>query len=184
MIRLLPLMALLALLATACTTSHEGDAAAKDPQGTERVMVLYRIDIDPKAVAAGAPLLFDEPPPQNSFGLVRRGQGYFSASDAGFCRIEVKVAEPVVAVDGRHGEQVYMLLKFFGRASDDGSRATIMSGESVNVSSGSQADEVRFFERGRNKISAQAYQGGKPSAYIFHFQHAAIARRDVPVPWR
>ncbi len=172
------------LLACACTTSYEGDSRNKDPEGNERVMVLYRIDVDPKAVAAGAPLIFNEPPPQNTFGMIRRAQGFFSVSDSGFCRIEVKVAEPVVALDGRREEQVYTLLKFFGRASDDGDRATTMSGEDVNVQSNSQADVVKFYERGRNKISVQAFVGGKPTAYILHFHHAAVPRRDVPVPWK
>lgn len=175
---------LMSLSLAACTSPQEGDSRAKDPQGNERVMALYRIDIDPAAVASGSPLLFDEAPPQDSFGLVRRAQGYFSVSDSGFCRIDVKVAEPVMAVDGRRSEQIYTLLRFFGRISDNGERATTMSGEDVNVNSESQADVVRFYERGRNKISVQAVLGGRPSAYILHFHHAAVPRRDVPVPWQ
>ena len=172
------------LLLSACVTSYQGDADAKDPDGNERTMHLYRIDVDQAAHKAGAPLLFAEPPPRTQFGFQRRAQGFFSVSDAGFCRIEVRCAEPIVALDGRRTEQVYTLLKFAGRSSDDGARATTMSGESVNVYPTAGASEVRFMERGRNKISIQAYDRGRKAAYVFHFHHTTIGRKDIPVPWR
>jgi hypothetical protein len=171
------------LILTSCVTSFEGDSRKEDPDDVSHTMNLYRVDIDKAAVANGARLLFMEPPPRSESGYQRRAQGFFSVSDAGFCRVDVGCAEGVVGLSGSRGEQIYSMLKFFGRISDDGERATTTSGETANVRSTRAADEVRFNARGKNKVTIQAVIDGKPQAYLFHFERSPIGSKNVRVPW-
>lgn len=171
------------LTLTSCVTSHNGVSRNNDPKDVSKTLNLYRVDIDKAAVKNGARLLFMEPPPRETDGNRRRGQGYFSVSDAGFCRIEVGCAERVVGLDGTNAEQVYQLLRFSGRISDDGTRATTTSGETSNARTTRQADEVRFLARGEDKITIQAVVNGKPQAYLFHFERSTIGSKSVRIPW-
>ncbi len=176
---------LLVCLFASCTgRTYSRNSRATEPEYKSKVMFLYRIDVDKAAVKKGARLLFAEPPPNYQYGTKRRAQGFFSVSDAGSCRIEVKCAEPVVGLNGRRDEQIYTLLKFYGHITSDGKRATTTQGETAAVSSGRSFDEVHFIERGDDKITVQAYFDGKPTAYLLHFTHAAIGSKTVPMPWK
>lgn len=177
------ILAAMALL-QGCASNYEGDSRSKDPRERSKVMHLYRIDLDQEAIAGGARRLFAEPPPRYRNGVRRRAQGFLGVSDSGFCRIEVYCAEPVVGLTGTNGEQQYRMLKFYGRISDDGTKATTTSGETASMRSSRNIEEILFIERGRNKITVQAVLGGKPQAYLFHFNHAAIGSKNVRIPWK
>ena len=172
------------LLLGACAGGSYKGGRSGEVQSPGKTLHLYRMDIDHKAVKEGARLLFREPPPRAEQGFQRRAQGVFSVSDAGYCRIEVGCAEPVLSYDGRRGEQVYTLLKFFGRVKEDGTGATRSAGETTGIRSVRSCDEVRFKERGEGRITVQPWYNGKPGAYLFHFHRASIGRKDVRVPWR
>lgn len=177
----------LSLTMTACTgTGAYSSSSQSDRQEREasRVMHLYRIDIDHEAVRNGARLLFEEPPPRREQGYQRRSKGFFSVSDARYCRIEVGCVEPVVGLNGQRTQLGYTMLRFFGRIAEDGNRATTTAGERNTLNSARVIDEVRFIERGEDKITIQAWDNGKPGAYLFHFNRAPIGRSDVMVPWR
>ena len=161
--------------------NRRGNGESADGRQT---LKLYRVDVDHAAVKGGAALLFREPPPGVEFGLERRCQGIFGISENGFCRCDVKVAEPVIGLRGRRSEQIYTLISFFGKVSEDGRRATIQGGESVAVGSALRATEIRFEERGKDRITIQAWIDGKPAAYKMHFQRQGFAPPNVPFPWK
>ncbi len=167
-----------------CISNYNSNSRTKDPNERSKVMHLYRIDLDREAIANGARRLFAEPPPRYESGARRRAQGFLGVSDSGYCRIEVGCAEPVVGLDGRNGQETYRLLKFYGRISEDGTKATTTAGETSSIQSTRNIDEIRFIERGRDKITVQAVLGGKPQAYLFHFNHAAIGAKNIRVPWK
>ena len=88
-----------------------------------------------------------------------------SFSERGYCRIDVRVAEPVVGIGGRSSEQAYDLIRYFGRLSPDGEKVTSQEGDSVPGSLLNRLDEVRLTQIGEDKLIAQAYLGGRPTAY-------------------
>lgn len=168
----------------ACNTRTTKGNAAKDESYIDRTLKLYRIEIDYAAVKNGAQLLFSEPPPRAEFGLERRAQGFFSASERGFCHIVVRVAEPIVGLSGQSSEQRYDLINFSGRLSSDGTRANLEGSNGGAGGSQFSSNEVRFYEKDDDSVALQPFYDGKPTAYKYHFRRTPISRNNVPFPWR
>lgn len=175
-------MLLLMVGLTACTTgAHPGSRTRREDPDRERYQfVLYRVGIDRKAVDQGASLLFTEPPP--GFGARRRSQGFFSLTDEGFCRVDVRVGESFVGVDGRRVEHSYNLVSFYGRMNGDRTLATVTSGESPTVTPTGQVDRITLRWSGRDKVSIQAHAGSRAQAYTFDFHDHRVMDRNVAFP--
>lgn len=175
------LLCLCFLVVSCSSTTRNGAKRDKTEDENPGFLSLYKVEIDYGAVKKGAKLLFTEPPPGSEFGLRRRVQGVFSVSDQGFVRCDIKVAEPVMGLDGRRTEHVYSVLNFFGRVDETGTRATSSSGNATTTASGT-VTEIRIAEAGKDKISIQAFNGTNPQPYLLHFHKHAVLDRDVPFP--
>ena len=184
--RVVVTLSLLSLLLASCTTTTSSEVRERRPRRDNSEinrdpilrspLYLERVTIDPQAVAAGSRLLFHEAAPGTNQGLRRRAQGYLSFTTEDACKTEVRVAEPLVGLDGRRAEQVYTVLSFYGTTNADRTRAHAVT------ASGSQ-QELRIEWLDERRVRLQAFIGDRGQAYVFEFRLRGLADRRVAFPY-
>lgn len=181
--RSLQILALLVVtvgLAACNSGRYRGSRRDADPNRERYQYVLYAVEIDREAAAAGAPLLFNEPP--TGVGSRRRAQGFFAVTDEGFCRVDVRVGDSFVGVNGRRIEHGYNLLSFYGRMDAGRNLATITSGEQPVHTPVGVVTKLTFDWHGKEKVTIRAHSRDRKQVYIYHFHDHRVMDRNVPFP--
>lgn len=183
--RFVSLLVLLAVLVGLSGCQTKSYRQRREDENPGRVFTLYRVEIDQKAVKAGAPLLFTEPTAGQEFGHTRKAGGQFAISDRGFVRAKVSVIESTTNYQGRPTRMGFTMLDFRGRTADDGDVATVHDGDLGVNSLGSGVDSVHFETDGADKLVVQPRVKGKRQAYRYHFTRSRVAASAIiDVPWR
>ena len=170
-------------LLTACV-SNDYRNEAEDRQG--RIFALYRVEIDPQAVAGGARLLFSEPPAGQEFGHTRQAGGQFAIAENGLVSCRISVVETATDFRGRPAPMGLKLVDFHGRVTIDGESATIHDGDRGVAGTLGVIDELRLeTDGGSERLIVQPMSIGKPHAYRFHFTRSRVmVTANVDVPWQ
>lgn len=171
----------LALVISACTTTGDPPPRGRQKDSdTVTDLALYEVEIDRAAVAAGAKLLFTEPPPEAKWGYQRRAQGLIKYTDGGKCVVRVVVGETAVQ-GGKASEHRYTVLDFEGKLDAQSQVATRVVTSQAQAQISGEVTEVRLIRDEGDRLTVQAFTGARPMGYVFHFRKS-VRYDNVPFP--